>query len=118
MPIKQYLEQTIKNLEAEREREIQEIRERVTKEEILPYNKEMDAARDKAIAELQANLNKDIQQKQATFEQQKKEIIDANERKKMTNAQSVISERTYAVTVKYNKAISKLNDQISSIPTD
>lgn len=115
MSVKAHLEQAVKNLEAEKEREAAIIKEKVTRETIIPYNKEMDIARDKAISELQAKLNATIVAHQEEFAKQKKAIFDANEKKKETNAASVITTETYTVTVKYDKAIAKLNEQIEEL---
>ena len=113
MSIKAHLEQAIKNLEAEREKEVAIIKEKATREKIVPYNQEMDIARDKAISEKQQALNATIVAHQEQFAKEKQEIIQAAEKKKQENANSVLTTETYTVTVKYDKAISKLKEQIS-----
>lgn len=115
MSVKAHLEQAVKNLEAEREREVAIIKERVTRETIIPYNQEMDVARDKAVAELKTKLDATIISQQEQFAKEKKAIFDANERKKESNANSVITTEAYTVTVKYDKAIAKLNEQIADL---
>jgi hypothetical protein len=115
MAVKTHLEQAVKNLEAERDREAAIVKDRVTRETIIPYNQDLDAARDKAIAELQQNLTGEIANLQEKFAKEKKAIFEANERKKENNANSVISTETYSVVVKYDKAIAKLNEQIADL---
>lgn len=115
MAIKAYLEQTIRSLEAEKEREVAVIKERVTREKILPFNQEQDILRDKAIAELQQNMNEDITARQAQFAKEKQAIVEENEKRKENNANAVLATETYEVTGKYDKAIAKLNDQISDL---
>ena len=115
MSVRAHLEQAVKSLEAEKEREAAIIREKVTRETIIPYNKEMDIARDKAVSELQARLNATIVAHQEEFTKQKKAIFDANEKKKESNANSVITTETYTITVMYDKAIAKLNEQIAEL---
>ena len=115
MPIYTHLEQAIKNLEIERERETVAIKERVMRERIAPFNQEMDAARDKAISEKQQELNAKIVALQDQFVKDKQKIIDAAENKKEQNATSVITTETYTVTVAYDKAISKLKEQIEEL---
>lgn len=115
MSVKSHLEQAVKNLEAEKEREAAIIKEKVTREKVIPYNKDMDIARDKAIAELQEKLNANIIAQQEEFNKQKKAIFDANEKKKEANANSVITTETYTITVMYDKAIAKLNEQIADL---
>lgn len=115
MAIKTHLEQTIKNLESEREREVAVIKERVTREKILPYNQEADKGRDLAIAELQQNMNEDITARQAKFAREKQAIVEENEKRKENNANAVLATETYEVTGKYDKAIARLNEQIASL---
>ena len=115
MSIKSNLEQTIRNLEAEKEREVAVIKERVTREKIIPYNQEADKGRDLAIAELQSNLNEDINARQVRFTKEKQAIFDENEKRKENNANSVLATETYSITGKYDKAIAKLNEQIADL---
>ena len=115
MSVKSHLQQAVKNLEAEKEREAAIIKERVTREKIIPYNQDMDIARDKAIAELQDKLTANITAQQEEFVKQKGVIYDANEKKREKNANSVITTETYTTTVMYDKAITKLNEQIAEL---
>jgi hypothetical protein len=115
MSIKAHLEQAVKALEAERDKEVTIIKEKVTREKIIPFNQEMDIARDKAIAEKQKALNERIVAHQEQFAKDKKAIIDAGEKKKAENATAVITTESYSVTVKYDKAIAKLNQQIEEL---
>lgn len=115
MSVKAHLEQTIKALEQEREREVANIKDKVMREKIVPFNQEMDSARDKAIAEKQQALNATILACKDNFEKEKKEIIEAGEKKKEKNANAVITTEAYAVTVTYDKAIAKLKEQIAEL---
>lgn len=115
MSIKLHLEQAVKNLESEKATVINAVKERVTREKILPYNKEIDIARDNAIAEKQAALNATIVAHQEHFAKEKQEMISAAENKKQENANAVITTETYTATVEYDKAIAKLNEQISEL---
>lgn len=115
MSIKAHLEQAVKNLEAEKERVALAKKEEVTRDKIVPFNQEMDIARDKAISEKQSALNATIVAHQEQFAKEKKEIYDAAEKKKADNANTVIATETYTVTVEYDKAISKLKQQIQEI---
>ena len=115
MSIKAHLETAVKALEAEREREVAIVKERVTREKILPFNQEMDLARDKAIAEKQQELTKSITAYQEKFAKEREEIIAAGEKKKAENANAVITTEAYTVTVNYDKAISQLKEQIAGL---
>lgn len=115
MSIKAHLEQAVKSLEAEKEREVAIVKDKATREKIVPYNQEADKGRDLAIAELQASLNEDITARQAKFAKEKKEIFDENEKRKENNANAVLATETFSVSVEYDKAIAKLNEQIAEL---
>lgn len=118
MSIKAHYEQTIKNLEAEKDREVAIIKDKVTREKIIPYNNEMDIARDKAIAEKQTMLNSTILAHQEQFAKEKQEIFAAAEKKKSDNAASVLATETYVVTGKYDKEISHLKERVANLKED
>jgi hypothetical protein len=115
MSIKTHLETAVKALEAEREREVAVIKDKATREKIVPFNRDLDIARDNAIAEKQTALNATILAHQEQFAKEKKEIIDAAEKKKVDNATAVITAEAYTVTVQYDKAIAKLKEQIEGL---
>ena len=118
MSIKSNYEQIIKNLEAEKEREVAIIKDKVTREKIVPFNQEMDIARDKAIAEKQQELNNDVSALQDKFVKEKQEIFAAAEKKKSDNAASVLATETYVVTGKYDKEISYLKERVANLKED
>ena len=115
MSIRAHLEQTVRNLEAEKNSVANAVKDRVTREKILPYNQELDKARDNAIAEKQQLLNASISAQQERFAKEKQEMYDAGEKKKSENANAVITSETYSATVEYDKAIAKLKEQISNL---
>lgn len=115
MPIKELLLQTIRNLEVEKNTVAASAKDKATKEKIIPYNQEIDKARDLAVAEKQQTLNATILAHQEQFAKDKKEMFEAAERKKADNASAVITSETYAVTVEYDKAIAKLQEQIEHL---
>lgn len=115
MTMKAIFEEAIKKLELERDRKAADVKDTVTRESIIPFNAEIDKAREKAIAELQAALNNSIAGLQAKFSEEKAAIIAAGEKKKADNASAVITSATYSVTIEYDKAISALRKQIEEI---
>lgn len=115
MSIKAHLEQAVRSLETEKEREVAVIKERVTREKIMPYNQEQDTLRDKAIAELQQNMNEDITARQAKFAKEKEAIIKENENRKENNANAVLATETYEVTGKYDKEITYLKKRMEEL---
>lgn len=115
MSVKPYLEQALAAIKKEKEYAINEAKEKINREKIVPYNQDMDCARDEAIAKKQSVLNEEIAVLQNKFAQEKQEIIEAAEKKKTDNANAVIATETYAVTVYYDKVISALEKQITEL---
>jgi hypothetical protein len=115
MSIKAHLEQAIRSLEAEKQTVANAKKEEVTREKIIPFNQEIDRAREQAIAEKQQALNATILAQQEQFAKEKQAMIEAGEKKKSENANAVITSETYSVTVEYDKAIAKLNEQIANL---
>lgn len=115
MSIKAHLEQAVRSLEAEKQTVANAKKEQVTREKIVPFNQEIDRAREQAIAERQQALNATILAQQEQFAKEKQEMIEAGEKKKAEYANSVITTETYSATVDYDKAITKLNEQISEL---
>ena len=112
MSVKAIYEQAIRSLEAERQAVANAKKEQVTREKIVPFNQEIDRAREQAIVEKQQALNATILAHQEQFAREKQEMIEAAEKKKAEHANSVIVSETYSVTVEYDKAIAKLKEQI------
>lgn len=82
MDIRQIISQTIAQIEAQKQREISLSKEKVIRDKIVPFNNEIDRARDKAINELELKLNSDITALKSNFEQDKKNLIEMGEKKK------------------------------------
>lgn len=115
MSIETIYEQAIRSLEAEKATVANMAKEKATREKIIPFNQEIDKARDEAIAEKQQKLTTTIASLQEKFAKEKQEMIEAAEKKKSENATAVITTETYAVTVEYDKSIAKLNEQIANL---
>ena len=113
--IKQHLEEAIKKIEIDRDREANEVRNRVLREKIAPYNAEVDRLRDEAIASKKSALDANILEKQETFAAERKSIIDAAEKKKTDNANAVITAEVAVCTAEYDRHINKLRQQISDV---
>jgi uncharacterized membrane-anchored protein YhcB (DUF1043 family) len=113
--VKQHFENTINQLKAEKERQVSVVRERVTREQIIPHNNEVNQSRDKAIAELSAKLNSDITKLQEQFAIEKQALIDVGEKNKNDFANTAISTETAIISKKYDDAIADLNALINKI---
>ena len=114
------LEATIKNYETEKAQKIASVKEKATREKIVPFNAEIDNYRAKAINELNNELATKINEINAEasakvtelrkeYEQKKNELVTLGEEKKRTSADTVIATETAAVSVEYDGFISELN---------
>lgn len=113
--IKEILQDAVRKCEIERDRQANVARETAIREKIAPYNAEIDRLRDEAINSKQEQLNANIQAYQEKFAEERKNIIEAAEKKKADNADAVILAETSVVTAEYNKHIAKLNQQIAEV---
>lgn len=113
--IKAYLEQAIKSIEADRERAVSDVRERIMREKIIPYNTDIDTSRARALAEIDNELNTRISALKQEYEVKKQELIRLGEEEKKTNAEAVLASELAVVTVEYDAHIAKLTAQISEI---
>ena len=115
MAIKAYLEEAVRKLESDKAREVAVAKERVTREQIIPFNAEIDKARDAAIAQKQSEMSAQIAAHQEAFAKERQAYIDAAEKKKSDNAAAVIATETSLISAEYDKHIAKLNAQIQEI---
>ena len=120
------LETTIKSYESEKAQKIAAVKERATREKIVPFNTEIDNYRAKAINELNNELNAKITEINSEasakiaelrkgYEAKKNELVSMGEEKKRTNAETVIATETAAVSVEYDEFISELNAILSKM---
>ena len=113
--IKTHLEEAVRKIENEKAREIAIVKDKVTREKIVPFNMEIDKARDAAILQKQSEMSEHIAAHQEAFAKEKQSYIDAAEKKKADNAEAVITSETAVVVAEYDRHIAKLNAQIQEI---
>lgn len=113
--IKPYLEQAIKGIEAERESKVNEVKDRVTREKIAPYNADIDTARAKALTEIDNELNVKLAELKTAYEAKKQDIVRLAEENKKANLETVLASELAVVTIKYDSEIAKLQAQIAEI---
>ncbi len=113
--VKQHFENTVQQLKADRERQIAIVKDRVTREIIVPHHSEINMSRDKAIQELNAKLQDDIRKLQEKFAIDKKALIDVGEKNKLDFAESAIASETAIFCAQYDKAIADIEALISKL---
>lgn len=113
--IKKHIEQAIRNLEAERDNELHTLEQRITQEKIVPFNREADIRKDKAIEQKTADFNAQVSALQATFTKEKQDIIIANENYKKENAEKTLNAESAVVAAKYSAAIEKLTKMLNEV---
>jgi hypothetical protein len=113
--IKTHLEEAVRKIELDKERAVAQAKERVTREQIVPFNAEIDKARDAAISQKQNSLNEQIKAHQETFAQERQSFIEAAEKKKNDNANAVLATEVAIVTAEYDRHLAKLRAQIDDV---
>lgn len=120
------IKNTIRAYENEKEQRLATVKERVTREKIVPFNADIDNSRAKAVSELNAELNTKINainQECAArisvlrqdYDKRRQELVSLGEQKKSENAEAVIATETAAINVEYDDVLSKLNAILSAM---
>lgn len=113
--VKEFLEQQVKAIEAEKERQVSALRERIVREKIIPYNTDKDQKRALALAEVDNELNAKIDELKQAYEAKKQQLIVLGEEDKKRYADTVLAADLAVATVELDKAIASLNAQIAEI---
>lgn len=111
--IKQIYNQAISQIEATRAREIETAKQRVTQEQIIPFNKDIDLSLQKAFEELLEEQNARIAKIHAEYEARKSDMRAAAENKKAQFADSAIGTAVYAINANADKALAPLKKYLS-----
>lgn len=96
-----HIEQAIRGIETERDQQIAILRETIIREKVTPKNIEIDQKRDNALQELQEKYTTDRQA-----------IIDASEKRKADEANTLINAETASIAYEYNTKIAELKKLI------
>ena len=113
--VKQVYQNAINQLASEKDRQVALVREKVTREVIIPHNNEVNQSRDKAIAELTATLNAEIAKLQQKFADEKQALIDVGEKNKKEFAETTVATESAMVSARYDSAIHELEALIAII---
>lgn len=110
--IKQVYESAISKLEQQKNVELQSLRQKVLQEKILPFNAEIDKAYQTAVQKLSDEMNKKIVELQNQFARDKEALMQAGNKKKADNQESILASETSALAYLYDSSISELKKQI------
>ncbi len=110
--IKEILQQAILQIEIERDQKIETVKNTIMQDKIAPHNMEIDMSRDNALNELSEKREKEFAEINTKYEAERQAIIDASEKNKTDNANSIIARETYGISVEYEKVLSELRKQI------
>jgi hypothetical protein len=125
MEIVKHLEYAKAQILAEEKKEIELIKQKVTRE-IAPKYQELEAIKTEAINKISMeysksrealtnNFNAQMTALQNKFESDKKAFIDNTENKKVEIFNVTLNTETYPITSKYDKEIAKLDAQIKAL---
>ena len=126
MAIKQYLDECLQKIIADRDREVAVVKQKAIQEKISPHNVEIDTACNSAISKLQKEFTEktNIEQQshnarltalQQDFAQKKQEIVDAGIAAKEEFAKNTISAETAETLLYYDTQIAKIREQIQDL---
>lgn len=113
--IKNFLMQAKTSIENEKQNAINTAKDKVTREQIIPHNQEIDKARDAAIAELTTAYNAKVKALQDELTANKQTLIEKGETEKKNFANTSIEVATIEVSKKYDDNIALLTEQIKNI---
>lgn len=111
--IKTYIEQAIRNLEAEKAQKISEVESKVLQGKVAQYYAEADKARDSEVGDLTVDFNKAIQELQNKFAVEKQAIVDKYAAEKSAFREQAVSMETSALAYEYDRHIAKLQEMVT-----
>lgn len=111
--IKTYIEQAIRNLEAEKAQKISEAESKVLQGKVAQYYAEADKARDAEVSDLTVDFNKAVQELQSKFASEKQVIIDRYAADKSAYKEQAVLAETSSLAYEYDKNIAKLQEMIA-----
>lgn len=106
-------ENAIAQIEATRQREIDAVRQRVTQEEIIPFNRDIDNSLRDAITELQMQHNAKIAQMQQAFDAEKAALSEAATKRKDSFAETAIATAVSVINANADTAIAHFKKFVS-----
>ncbi len=112
--VKEILENAKRQIEAQRNQQLNVISQRVKVERVVPYNTELDKKKDRAIAEEREKANAQVAQIQAEFNAKKEEIEKATEETKKAFEKSSIETACAEINKACDDAIKALDNQIAN----
>lgn len=112
MMIKQIFENAINQIEQDKARNAEVARQNALREQVAPFNAEIDAKLRDALAELQERHNQNVAQLQRAFEQETREMNEAAARKKQEFFEATMASALAAINAEAETAIKKLKEFI------
>lgn len=106
--IKDIYENAIRQIENERQRDIEIAKQKAMQESIVPFNRDIDNSLRDAVAELQTQHNEKISQLQKAFEAEKAALAEAAENKKKQFAETTIATANSVINANADNAIQYL----------
>lgn len=110
--IKNYIEQAIRNLEAEKAQKIGEAESRVLAGKVAQYYGEADKKRDAEVSELTISYNEAVSELQKKYSNDKQVILDKYAADKLAYKENAVLSETSTLAYEYDKHIAKLQEMI------
>ena len=115
MAIKSFYEATLNNVINEKNQAVERIKQKVTTEQIIPYNQKCDKELAEALKELNEKYAKKMQEIQAEHTQEKQALVDVANADKAEFANTVINTECETTRVFYDTEIAFIRERIQSI---
>lgn len=115
MAIKSFYEATLNNVVNEKNQAIEKIKQKVTTEQIIPYNQKCDKELAEALKELNEKYTKKMQEIQAELAKEKQSLVDIANADKAEYANTVISTECETTRLFYDNEINFIKERIASI---
>lgn len=113
--LKDHLLTAIRDIEAEKNSQLAMLKERVTREKIIPYNEKVDELTRNTISALDEKENEEICAIQLKYSEEKKAIISRADANKTSNADLVITQASSELEQKYGNIIDDLKNTLESL---
>lgn len=105
---KEILTKTIQDLEADRQRRIDSVKQKVQTEQIVPYYREVDAALGEALAELNSQYLAETAALKQRFDLQKNELSNKAQKKKSDYAEAALAAATAEINADVDRAVTHI----------
>lgn len=112
MAIKDIYRQAINSLTNEKAQNVEQIKQVVMREKVLPHNEEVDKKLAEALKELKEKLDQNVLTLQNQFNAERQRFVDMADTEKKGFAEKTINAECELVRIEYETAISHIREKL------